>query len=477
MPATGSRERTRSLTSAAPPRSLLLRDRDFRSLWIGATTGKYGAAVTSVALPLIAVTLLHASTLQVGLLTAATWAPWLLIGLPAGAWVDRLPSRPVMLVSDAAALLLFVSIPVSAWLGVLSIGSLLVTALLVGTATVFFQTAYTTLLPRLIPLADRPEANSKLHGSESAAQLAGSGSGGFLVQALGAANGMFVTAATFAVSFVCVLRIRHREPDRAPRRTAHPADDREPERGATHAERPAADREPAPAPQPPADRGTHPAPARRPRGALAREIAVGLRLTFRDPYLRATTVNGAAANLALMAYQSVVVVFLVREVHLAAWTVGVLMTAGGFGGIAGAFAARRLSTRLGTARALLLFDGVVPALALLIPLTTPGAGLALYVLGSGAVSFGVVAGNTVLATFRQAYVPTDLLGRISASKNFVVFGTLPLGAVLGGALGELLGNRPALWIAVATLPLCALPLWLSPVRTRRDLPTRPAAAH
>lgn len=417
--------------SALHPRSLLLRNRDFRLLWTGSTTGKYGASVTSVALPLVAVTLLHASTLQVGLLTAATWLPWLLIGLPAGAWVDRLPRRPVMLTADAAALLLFAGIPVAAWTGLLSIGYLLATAVLAGTATVFFQTAYTALLPHLVASADQAEGNSKLHGSESAAQLAGFGSGGFLVQAVGAANGLFVNAATFAVSFLCVLRIKHREP-RGPEVT-------------------------------------------RSRGALGREIRTGLRLTFGDPYLRAMAVTGGASNLALMAYQSILVVFLVREVHLASGTIGALMTAGGIGGIVGAFAARRVAARIGSARALIFFQLAVPSLALLIPLTTPGFGLVLFVIGYTSVSIGVIAANIIASTFRQQYCPKDMLGRISASAAFLNYGTIPLGAVLGGALGEALGTRTALWITIAGLPVAASLLWFSPIRRTRDLPTGPPA--
>ncbi|WP_326694927.1 MFS transporter [Streptomyces sp. NBC_01766] len=426
-PSTGTTSRTTS-------RSLLLRNRDFRLLWTGSTTGKYGASVTSVALPLVAVTMLHASTLQVGLLTGATWLPWLLIGLPAGAWVDRLPRRPVMLTADAAALLLFAGIPVAARLGLLSIGYLLATAVLVGTATVFFQTAYTALLPLLVAPEDQAEGNSKLHGSESAAQLAGYGSGGFLVQAIGAANGLFVNAATFAVSFLCVLRIKHREPAK-PARTA----------------------------------------TTRRRGALAAEIREGLRLTFGDPYLRAMAVCGGASNLALMAYQSILVVFLVREVHLASGTIGALMTGGGIGGIGGAFAARRLAARIGSARALLVFNLAVPCLALLIPLTSQGFGLVFFAIGYSSVSFGVVAGNVLSSTFRQQYCPAGMLGRISASASFLNYGTIPLGAVLGGALGEALGTRTALWITIAGIPAAAMLLWFSPIRRHRDLPTAPAA--
>lgn len=339
-----------------------------------------------------------------------------------------------MLTADAAALLLFAGIPVAARLGLLSIGYLLATAVLVGTATVFFQTAYTALLPLLVAPEDQAEGNSKLHGSESAAQLAGYGSGGFLVQAIGAANGLFVNAATFAVSFLCVLRIKHREPAK-PARTA----------------------------------------TTRRRGALAAEIREGLRLTFGDPYLRAMAVCGGASNLALMAYQSILVVFLVREVHLASGTIGALMTGGGIGGIGGAFAARRLAARIGSARALLVFNLAVPCLALLIPLTSQGFGLVFFAIGYSSVSFGVVAGNVLSSTFRQQYCPAGMLGRISASASFLNYGTIPLGAVLGGALGEALGTRTALWITIAGIPAAAMLLWFSPIRRHRDLPTAPAA--
>lgn len=197
--------------SPAARGGLLRRHRDFRLLWSGETAGKFGASVTGVALPLIAVSDLHASTFEIGLLNAAAWAPWLVIGLPAGVWVDRLPRRPIMLATAAASLLLFAAVPLADRLGHLSIGLLLAVSLLTGTAAVFFQTAYTAYLPGLLDPADQPEGNAKLHGSASAAQLAGLGSGGLIAQFAGAVNGMFANAATFLVSLVCLSRIRHRE--------------------------------------------------------------------------------------------------------------------------------------------------------------------------------------------------------------------------------------------------------------------------
>ncbi|MFB8239266.1 MFS transporter [Kitasatospora purpeofusca] len=414
-------------------RSLLRRHRDFRLLWCGETAGKFGASVTGVAMPLIAVSELHASTFQIGLLSAASWAPWLVMGLPAGVWVDRLPRRTVMLVAAAVSLVLFTAVPAAAWAGQLSTGLLLAVALLTGTAAVFFQTAYTAYLPDLLSPADQPEGNAKLHGSASAAQIVGLGSGGLLAQLAGAANGMLANAATFLVSLLCLGRIRHRET-----RTGDNG------RGA--------------------DR------------ALRREIGEGLRLVARDRWLRTLTLYGATCNLALMGYQSILVAFLVREVGLAPGTVGGLVAAAGSGGVLGAFAARRVAARVGTARAMILFELGLPALALLIPLTGTGAGVLCYAVGGFGVSAGVVAGNVIKSGFQQHYCPPELLGRITASAAVLNYGTIPVGALLAGVLGTAVGLRPAMWITTAGVPLAALVLLLSPVGRVRDLPTtrRPA---
>ncbi len=191
---------------------LLRRDRDFRLLWCGETSGKFGAAVTQVAMPLVAVSTLHADTFAVGLLGACGWLPWLLIGLPVGVWVDRTRRRPLMLSAAALSLALFAAVPVLAWLGGLGLGLLIVVALLAGSAAVVFQTAYSAYLPTLLPPADQAEGNAALHGSASAAQIAGQGAGGLLVQLAGAVSGLAAQAATFLVSLLCLLGIRHREP-------------------------------------------------------------------------------------------------------------------------------------------------------------------------------------------------------------------------------------------------------------------------
>jgi MFS family permease len=405
---------------------LLRRHRDFRLLWCGETAGKFGASVTGVAMPLAAVSTLHAGTFEVGLLSAAAWAPWLVIGLPAGAWVDRLPRRPIMLAAASVSLLLFACVPVAAWAGRLSMGLLLAVALLTGTSAVFFQTAYTAYLPGILEPGDQPEGNAKLHGSASAAQIAGLGSGGLIAQVAGAVNGMFANAATFLVSLLCLAGIRHREP-RAARAERRP-------------------------------------------GTLGGDVREGLRLIADDPWFRTLALFGAASNLALMGYQSIQVVFLVRSVGLSPGPVGALIALTSAGGVAGAFAARRVADRIGTARATLLFELGLSTLALLIPLTAGGAGVLFFVAGGFCVSAGVVAGNIIKASFLQRYCPPELLGRLTASTAFLSYGAIPLGALLGGALGTALGIRAAMAITTAGVPLAALVLLFSPIGRTRDLP-------
>ncbi|MEU8828444.1 MFS transporter [Streptomyces sp. NPDC048636] len=406
---------------------LLRRHRDFRLLWCGETAGTFGASATAVAMPLIAVSTLHASTFQIGLLTAASWIPWLVIGLPVGVWVDRLPRRPIMLTASAVSCALFASVPLATWCGLLSTGLLLAVALLMGTAAVFFQTAYRTYLPGLLDPDDQPEGNAALHGSASAAQIAGQGSAGVLAQWAGSVNGMLTNAAAFFATFFSLHAIRHREP------------------AATI--------------------------AARPRGALGEEVGEGLRLIARDPWFRTFALFSAASNLALVGYQSIRVVFLVRTVGLTPGTVGALIAAVSTGGVAGALLARRVGARIGTARATLVFEVGLAGCALLIPLTVAGPAVLLFVTGGFCVSLGVVAGNVIKASFQQRYCPPELLGRLTASSAFISYGTIPLGALLGGALGTAFGVRAAMWITTAGIPLAGLILLRSPVRWSRDLPT------
>ena len=417
--------------TARPVGGLLRRHRDFRLLWGSEVAGKLGAAATGVTMPLVAVSVLDASTFQVSLLSAVTWLPWLVIGLPAGAWADRLPRRPIMLWAAAVSLVLFFTIRLAAWAGLFGYWWLLTVSLLTGVAAVFYEVAYTAYLPSLLASDDLAEGNAKLHGSASAAQITGQGGGGLLVQLAGPVNGLLANAGSFAVSLACLLGMRHRE--------------------------------------------QRPAQGKRPRALLVAEVREGLRLVAHDPWFRVFALYGAMANLCLMGYQSILVVFLVDNVQLASGTVGGLVAFGGVGGVLGAFVARRVASALGTARATLLFAILGTSPILLIPLTFPGPGMLLCVVGGVSASAGVVANNIIKAGFQQRYCPPDLLGRLHASSSFLNYGALPVGALLGGAIGTALGVRPALWILVSGVPLAGLILLCSPIRHQRDLPATAAS--
>ncbi|WBB67394.1 MFS transporter [Micromonospora sp. WMMD812] len=409
----------------------LLRHRDFRLLWAGQTVSSIGSNVTALALPLVAVAVLDASTFQVAVLTAAAWLPWLLLGLPVGAWVDRLPRRPVMIICDLVSALLFLSVPAAAAAGVLTVGQLLVVALCAGLSRVFFETADQVYLPVLLRPAEVPEGNAKLQATQTASYVLGPGLAGLIAQAVGAVTALVLDALTFLVSAACLARIRTVEPP--------------------------------------------PARAERAR-SLRREIADGVRFVARDPYLRVMTVFGAASNIGLVGYQAVLVVFLVREVGLAPGIVGLLVAAMSLGGVAGALLATTVGRRLGTARAMLLAAVFTGPPALLIPLAGPGAALFWPALGGVLISLGVAVGNVLKGSFRQTYPPHHLLGRVTVSMQLLNYGTIPLAALLAGALAAAYSDRTAVLAMTGWLAATPLILLIGPLRRRRDLPTAPPAA-
>jgi MFS family permease len=416
------------MTERIHRRGGLVHHRDFRLLWAGQSVSDIGTAVSTVVLPLVAVVYLHASAFQVGALAAAEWVPWLLIGLPAGVWVDRSRCRPLMIGCDVLRAALIASVPVAAAFDRLGMAQLFVVAALTGLATVVFQVAYLSYVPALLDRDDLAEGNAKLQGSGAVAQVVGPGVGGLLVQAFRAPFALVVDAASYLVSAVAILAIRVREPKREP--AAH--------------------------------------------RSLRREIAEGLRYVAADPFLRVLTIAPAVANFFFIGFEAINVVFLVRVVHLAPATVGLLVGVVSLGSVVGAAIARSVGRWIGTARAVWLATLVTAPFGLLIPLTTGGAGLAFYVVGNVVLLIGVLVYNVTVSSFRQFYCPPEILGRVIATMRFVLFGTMPLGALLGGTLGSLLGPRDAVWVLMAGNVLPGLILAASPLRRLRDLPDRPA---
>jgi MFS family permease len=385
---------------------------NFRLLWTGQTVSLFGTAVTAIALPIVAVLQLHASTFAVALITGAEFLAYSVLGLPAGAYVDRWPRRPILLWSDAVRAVVVVAVPVLWLTDQLRLWHLVVAALLIGIGKMFFDTAHQAYLPALVSKDELIRRNSALQTSTATMELAGPGIGGILVQAMGAALALLVDAVSYVVSFVVILAIRP------------PAEEPPPPAGAT----------------------------------LRAQIAEGLRQIKDDPMLRSLASAVGQYNLLTTAQQAIVVVFLLRVVSVPPAAVGFLLAATGVGALVGALGAGRLVDRLGLVGAMLAAATVGPVLGVLIPFTTRGPGLALFVIGN--VALGATAGvlRVVGTSYRQASVPPRLLGRVVATNRVLTWGPLPLGALLGGVLGEALGVRAAL--LVVALLLLTEPLWV-----------------
>ena len=394
--------------------------RDFRLLWAGDTISQFGSTIGRTVLPLLAVGALAATPFEMGVLSAAGTAAFLLIGLPAGVWVDRMSRRPVMLVADFARAALLLSIPVAWWLGVLTLTHLVVVALLVGAATVMFDIAYQSYLPALVGRERLVEGNSKLEASRAVAEVSGPALAGGVAQAVGAAVGVLATGVGYLASAFFLVRIR------------------------TEEVRPEAPEKPG----------------------LRHEIAEGLRFVFGHPSLRAIVGCTATANFFGGISMAVLVLFLVREIGLSEVLVGVVLTAGGVGGVLGALTMGRWTARFGQTTVIWLSVLVTTPFGLLIPLGAADWRIVFPIVGDAVVAYGVIVYNVAQVSYRQSICPDHLLGRMNASIRFVVWGALPLGGLVGGALGGGIGVTPTLWVAMAGQCLAALWVVLSPLRNR-----------
>ncbi|KOT56932.1 MFS transporter [Streptomyces rimosus subsp. rimosus] len=401
-------------------------------LLAGAAASQAGTQVALVALPLVAVVGLRASAFEVGLLTAAETAAFLLIGLPAGAWVDRVRRLPLLIRTDVVRAVAMGSVPLAALCHVLTMAQLYVVAFVTGVATVFFDVAHQSYLPRVLPGPQLVAGNGALETARSAAQVAGPGLGGGIVQLLGPPVAVLANAAGYLASALFLRGIRVREP--------------EPEAAAG--------------------------------GSLGAQVKEGLAFVLRHPVLRMIALTTGVANFFSAMLVAVQTVFLTRELGLPPGVLGLMLSASAVGGLAGALCAGPVARRLGQARIIWLAPVVTGPFALLWPLSGHGAAAGWFALGSGAVFFGAVVYNVAQVSFRQLLCPDALLGRMNATLRFMVWGTMPLGALAGGAVAEAAGSRAAVWVCAAGFLLVPVPLLLSPLRKLRDLPagTGPAAA-
>ena len=431
------------MTESAVPRRSLNRDPRFLRLWAAETISHFGSSITGIALPFVAITLLNAGPLEVAILNLADFLPFLLIGLLAGALVDRLPRRAVLIGSDLGRAALILTIPVTYLAGLLTLTQLIAVGFSVGVLTVFFDVAYQAYLPSLIGRKDLVEGNSKLEFSRSAASLLGPGLGGLLVEVLRAPVAMLVDAISFLASALLLTTIK----DRAA--AANLTIGETPEKGDSRTEKPA-------------------------HGAMRREVAEGLRFVFGHPVLRTIGAATATSNLFSSIGGAAFMLFAINELKMSPALIGAAFSLGSVGGLVASLVAGPISRRFGVGRVIVATVALGGPFEFAVGLGSAGADvLNLFLIA--AAGFAMGGSGTIYninqVSLRQAITPEAMSGRMNATMRWFVWGTMPIGSIIGGIIGETLGVRAAILIGGAGATLAFVPLLFGPVWRIKEMPT------
>jgi MFS family permease len=409
----------------------LWRHTDFMKLWVGQTVSALGSVVTRTAVPLVALLVLGAGPFEMAMIVVSASLAVLLVGLFAGAWVDRVRRRPLLIWTDAIRALLLFSIPAAYLLDVLRIEQLYVVVFLEGCVGSLFRSAYPAYVPSLIGVERVVEGNSKLAASSSVAEIGGPGLAGGLVQLIGAPFAILVDAISFVVSAISLLWIRAPEPQR-PTRTTHTA--------------------------------------------IRQEIVEGLQLVRRHPVLVPLTLRSVIAHVAGSFYGVLYTIYLLEDLHLNPFLLGVVVSAGGVGALAGASVASRAIGRFGLGPALIWAAAGASAIGVLTPLA--GGPLLLATLmvflpqliGDGLQTIEGVAELSLI----QGVIPDRILGRVNATLEVFSHGiAYPLGALLAAGLAGIIGVRGGIAIGWAGMAVSILLLVFSPlprIRQASDVP-------
>ncbi|MEU8508753.1 MFS transporter [Streptomyces brevispora] len=393
---------------------------NFRRFWFGQTLSQFGTRVGTLALSVTAVDLLHADSQEVGLLGAASTVCYLLIGLPAGAWVDRMFKRRTMMWAALARALAVLVLPVLWFTGDLGMGALYAVALVVGVVTVFFDVGYQSYVPVLVPEEDIAPANARLESTAQVSTLAGPALAGLLMRVVSAPVVLLMDAFAYLASFLClaVTEDGEQKSDLAPRT----------------------------------------------KGRLGADIAEGLRFVRDQPVIRRLAVSMGVSNFFATMVATLVPVLVMRTIGFDAFMLGLIMTCGAVGGVLGAMLAPRARQRysVGTIMSVGLltaafFTAASPLAALAGDSDRVLAGTILLV-GEFGLTVGALLYNVTQVSLRQKLCPKNLLGRMNASIRFVVWGSMPIAAIAAGWLGTAIGVVPTLWIGVAGSIATVLPI-------------------
>jgi MFS family permease len=420
--------------SAAPPTTIptpngsrsLWKHSDFKKLWAADTISQLGTQITFLALPTAAILVLHANAFQVGLLGTMEFLPFILVGLPAGAWVDRLRRRPILIAGDLGRALILGSIPLAYAFDALHMWQLYVVAFLSGICTVFFDVSYQSYLPSLVDRDQLVDGNAKLEISRSGAQLAGPTIAGWLIQLVKAPMAILADAASYLWSAIWIFMIRKPEPRVEVPEQGHPP--------------------------------------------IRRDIAEGLRYVWRHPLLRPIAFCTANSNLWSAMTMAVFLIFAYRQLDLSPGAVGTIMALGNVGFLLGALVSGKVANRIGLGATIVGSAVMFSVPGILIPLTTQSIAWPLLIIAFNVFGIAGVIYNVNQVSLRQAITPGRMQGRMNATMRFMVWGTMPIGALAGGVLGNIIGIKPTLWVAAIGGLVSFVPPLLSPVRSLQRIP-------
>lgn len=405
------------------PAWALLRETMFRRYWSAAGIAFVGDQVALLALPLLAVLMLGATPAQMGYLTAAGLAPSLVFSVMAGLWVDRRPQRRrVMVAADVARTVLIATIPVAAAFGVLTMTQLYLVAFLVGTCAVFFEVANGTLFVSLVRPEQYVAASSLIHGARSASFVAGPSIAGVIVQVLSAPVALVLHAVSYLASALLLSRTRATEP--------------------------------------PPDRSSH------------GRVAAVFRFLQGNLALRTVLASCATVNLFNYMFATLVVLYVTVHLGVSPAALGVVLGAAAVGALVGSAVTGRLTRHFGVGPGFAIGLVAFPLPLLLIPLAggPQPVVLTLLFLAEALSGLGVMILDITAGSLMAALIPHQMRARVSGLFRTVNYGVRPVGALLGGALGTLVGVRTTLWIAGIGAVLGVLWLWRSPIMPMRTLP-------
>jgi MFS family permease len=407
------------------------RNKNFLALWGGQTVSEVGSQLTNLAVPVFAVTMLNVNESQMGFLNAASTASFLLVGLIAGAWVDRWVKRRVMIWADVVRMLAILSVPVLYFSGVIQVWHLFVVAAIMGLATVFFDVAYQSFIPMVVPKEQIASANSSLETTNQLSTIGGPAIVGGLLSIVKAPALLVADSLTFLVSTISLSAIRDRE-----------------------------------VPKPKEE-----------RKKLRHEIAEGLKFVWNNKIIRAVSFTTSTSNLFSTAQATLVPLVILRDLHISPAVFGVIESIAAVGGLLGAVTAAKLSKAIGEGQ-VIAYSAVLMGFTAFAPAIAAGSSqivaIVVLCLGQFVGMFTVLTYNITQVSARQRLCPEHLLGRMNASIRFFVWGVMPIGALISGAAATAFGIIPVLWFAAIGVFLSAIFVVVSPLSRMKHLPGAPA---